>query len=185
MPYRRELKEEAELAKLTLSNSSLDDRNKKTLLHLINTSTEAINSSNVEEKFQKTAEAISGLILTHITFLDCVDKKIDAANREQCKNCTAMAHTTEYNERIKEEQLFEKWSRENNIPYNPHTNFSTTCKAEDSEIVVDKETETTISFYKNLLKKAVVTPWFWICVSVFVCSPYSIKLLDMILSFFK
>jgi hypothetical protein len=72
----KEIQEEAEFAKNHLMNSSLDDRCKKSLLRLINTATLATNGVSTEEKIQKITEAIQGLVMAQITFLDSVDKKI-------------------------------------------------------------------------------------------------------------
>ena len=91
----KEVLEETEFAKSHLMNSSLDDRCKKSLLRLLNTATLATNGISTEEKIQKITEAIQGLVLSQITFLDAVDKKIQIANKEQCKNCKAMSHAND------------------------------------------------------------------------------------------
>jgi len=50
MALSKEIQEEAELAKNHLMNSNLDDRCKKSLLRLLNTTTLATNGLSVEEK---------------------------------------------------------------------------------------------------------------------------------------
>lgn len=76
MSLSKEIAEESEFAKTQLMNSNLDDRCKRSLLRLINCSMIATNGISTEEKIQKITEAIHGLVLSQITFLDTVDKKI-------------------------------------------------------------------------------------------------------------
>lgn len=92
MSLSKEIAEESEFAKTQLMNSDLDDRCKRSLLRLINCSMMATNGISTEEKIQKITEAIHGLVLSQITFLDTVDKKIQQANKEQCKTCEAMQY---------------------------------------------------------------------------------------------
>ena len=107
MALSKEILEEAELAKNHLMNSSLDDRCKKSLLRLLNTTTLATNGLSVEEKIQKITESIHGLILSQITFLDTVDKKIDTANKAQCVNCKAMHHANEVEEEKERQKIID------------------------------------------------------------------------------
>lgn len=105
----KEVLEEAEFAKNHLMNSTLDDRCKKSLLRLLNTATMATNGISTEEKIQKITEAIQGLVLSQITFLDAVDKKIQIANKEQCMSCKAMMHATEVEQEKAKQKLIEEW----------------------------------------------------------------------------
>ena len=110
----KEILEEAEFAKNHLMNSSLD-RCKKSLLRLLNTATMATNGISTEEKIQKITEAIQGLVLSQITFLDTVDKKIEKANREQCNSCKAMRHAVEVDREKEKEEIIRGWKEANGI----------------------------------------------------------------------
>lgn len=53
------------------------------------------------------------MVVSQITFLDSVDKKIEAANREQCKTCKAMKLADDVEEQKKREEIIDAWKREN------------------------------------------------------------------------
>lgn len=55
-----------------------------------------------------------GLVVSQVTFLDAVDKKIDNANKEQCKTCKAMKHANDVEEQKKQEEIIEAWKKANN-----------------------------------------------------------------------
>ena len=69
----------------------------------------ATNGMSLEEKVQKVTEAVCGMVLSQITFLDSVDKKIESANREQCKSCKAMKLANDVEEQKKQEEIINAW----------------------------------------------------------------------------
>lgn len=167
----KEVLEEAEFAKNHLMNSTLDDRCKKSLLRLLNTATIATNGISTEEKIQKITEAIQGLVLSQITFLDAVDKKIQMANKEQCRSCKAMAHTLEVEQEEAKKKLIEDWKAANGIT--------------DETLQKDKDaSEYDDATWLVVLKKLIVQPGVWIFLTVLAISPYGVDIIKAILNFF-
>lgn len=164
----KEILEETEIAKNHLMNSSLDDRCKKSLLRLLNTAAIATNGISTDEKIQKITEAIQGLVLSQITFLDTVDKKIEKANKEQCKECKAMAYANEIEAEEAKQKLIEDWKAANGIT---DEDLSSKSKEEDSWI--------------GILKKIIVQPGMWIFLTILTISPYGVDIVKAVLEFFS
>ena len=161
MALSKEIEEEVELAKNHLMSSGLDDRCKKSLLRLLNTATLATNGLSVEEKIQKITEAIFGLVLSQLTFLDTVDKKIENANKAQCVSCKAMKHANEVEEEEKNRKLIEDWKAANGI--------------------VDKKDEEAEDGWTRFLKQLLLKPYVYVVASILAISPYSIEIIRMIM----
>ena len=165
MALSKEILEEAELAKNHLMNSSLDDRCKKSLLRLLNTTTLATNGLSVEEKIQKITESIHGLILSQITFLDTVDKKIDTANKAQCVSCKAMRHANEVEAEKEHQKIIEQWNEANGIA---------------DKNADDDRAHSWASFIRKILLK----PYPYVVLGVLVISPYGVDIVKMFLETF-
>ena len=161
MALSKEIEEEVELAKNHLMSSGLDDRCKKSLLRLLNTATLATNGLSVEEKIQKITEAIFGLVLSQLTFLDTVDKKIENANKAQCVSCKAMKHATEVEEEEKNRKLIEDWKAANGI--------------------VDKKDEEAADGWTVFLKQLLLKPYVYVVASILAISPYGLEIIRMIM----
>ena len=161
MALSKEIEEEVEFAKNHLMSSSLDDRCKKSLLRLLNTATLATNGLSVEQKIQKITEAIFGLVLSQLTFLDTVDKKIENANKAQCIGCKAMKHATEVEEEEKNRKLIEDWKAANGI--------------------VDKKDEEAEDGWTRFLKQLLLKPYVYVVASILAISPYGIEIIRMII----
>ena len=166
----KEVLEEAEFAKNHLMNSSLDDRCKKSLLRLLNTATMATNGISTEEKIQKITESIQGLVLSQITFLDAVDKKIQTANREQCRNCKAMAHANDIEQEEAKKKLIEDWKAANGIT--------------DDDLQKDKSPSSSEDTWLGTLRKLIVQPGLWIFLTILTISPYGVDIVKIFLNFF-
>lgn len=158
-----EILEEAELAKSHLMGSNLDDRCKKSLMRLLNISTMATNGLSVEEKIQKITEAIHGLVLSQITFLDSVDKKIAKANAEKCKDCKAMRHADDMEAREEREEIIKQWKQANGISDEPARE--------------DPAQDGWIGFFKKL----VTQPAMWVFLTFLAISPYGVDIVKAIL----
>ena len=165
MALSKEILEEAELAKNHLMNSSLDDRCKKSLLRLLNTTTLATNGLSVEEKIQKITESIHGLILSQITFLDTVDKKIDTANKAQCVSCKAMRHANEVEEEKEHQKIIEQWKEANGI---------TDKNADDDSV----------DSWASVIRKILIKPYPYVVLGVLVIRPYGVDIVKMFLETF-
>ena len=165
MALSKEILEEAELAKNHLMNSSLDDRCKKSLLRLLNTTTLATNGLSVEEKIQKITESIHGLILSQITFLDTVDKKIETANKAQCVSCKAMRHANEVEEEKEHQKIIEQWKEANGI---------TDKNADDDSA----------DSWASVIRKILLKPYPYAVLGVLVISPYGVDIVKMLLETF-
>lgn len=168
----KEILEEAEFAKNHLMNSSLDDRCKKSLLRLLNTATMATNGISTDQKIQKITEAIQGLVLSQITFLDTVDKKIEKANKEQCKKCKAMAHAEMVEAEEAKKKLIEDWKAANGITDDD--------LKQDSKGDGDKKQNS----WSDVIKKIVIQPGMWIFLTILTISPYGVDIVNAILQFF-
>lgn len=105
MALPKDIAEDVEIAKGRLMQSSLDDNSKKCILRFLNSSATATNGVSIEEKIQKMSESLLGMVLYQIQFLDAVDKKIETANKEQCKDCKAMKLAVGVEEHEKHEIL--------------------------------------------------------------------------------
>ena len=165
MALSKEILEEPELAKNHLMNSSLDDRCKKSLLRLLNTTTLATNGLSVEEKIQKITESIHGLILSQITFLDTVDKKIETANKAQCVSCKAMRHANEVEEEKEHQKIIEQWKEANGI--------------------ADKNADDdSADSWPSVIRKILLKPYPYVVLGVLVISPYGVDIVKMLLETF-
>lgn len=51
--------------------------------------------------------------MTQIAFLDSIDKKIELANKEQCKTCKAMKMAEDAEEEKKREEIINAWKDAN------------------------------------------------------------------------
>ena len=165
MALSKEIEEEVEFAKNHLMSSSLDDRCKKSLLRLLNTATLATNGLSVEEKIQKITESIHGLILSQITFLDTVDKKIDTANKAQCVSCKAMRHANEVEEEKEHQKIIEQWKEANGI---------TDKNADDDSA----------DSWASVIRKILLKPYPYVVLGVLVISPYGVDIVKMFLETF-
>lgn len=166
MAVSKEFLEEAEFVKTRIMHSNLDEQCKKSLHRLINISTEATNGLTLDEKVQKVTEAICGMVFSQVNFLDTVDKKIENANKEQCKTCAAMKHATdEEHEKQRQEAILE-WKKQNGY-------------------VDGKNSIPSNMSIFDTLKTVLVRPWAWIFGSILVFSPYGVQIVDSILKFFQ
>ena len=172
MALSKEIIEESEFAKTQLMSSSLDERCKKQMLHLLNISMTATNGISVEEKIQKITEAIYGLVISQFTFLDSVDKKIAAANREQCKACKAMKHADDVELQKQKDQLIEEWKKANGY------DTPTTCIEKSSE-------DSSELSWSGVIKKFLTQPGIWILGIVMTISPYGVDIVRALLEFFS
>lgn len=168
MALSKEIEEDTEFAKNHLMQSSLNEKCKKSLLRLLNTSTLATNGISIEEKVQKITEAILGMVISQITFLDSVDKKIETSNKEQCKKCKAMKLANNVEEQKKKDEIIEAWKQANGI------------KDNSSSSNVDMSKMSIIDTAKTVLTK----PWAWIFGSILVFSPYGVDIINAFLNFF-
>lgn len=115
MSLSQQIVENAEFAKHRLMQSSLDEQCKKQLLTLLDVSNEATNGITLEQKVQRITETIQGMVISQITFLDSIDKKIAKANQEKCDNCKAMKLANEVEEQKRNEEVINAWKEANGI----------------------------------------------------------------------
>lgn len=169
MSLQKDIIEESEFAKNHLMQSKLDEKCKKSLLRLLSISTMATNGISLEEKVQKITEIIHGLVISQITFLDSVDKKIEAANKEQCKSCKAMKHANDVEEEEKREEIIDAWKMANGIK---DTNDSSTKNVSNLSPI-------------DIIKLGFIKPYGWIVCGLAVFSPYCGDIINAIVSFFK
>ena len=168
MALPKEVDEDMEFAKTKLMQSSLDDTCKKSLLKLLNASKLATNGLSLEDKVQKVTESIFGMIISQIAFLDAIDKKIDTANKEQCKTCRAMKLVNDVEEQKKQEEIINAWKEANGYKDSDKRN------ADPSKM----------SLY-DAIKTILVKPWAWVFGAILVFSPYGVQIVDAILNFFQ
>lgn len=170
MALSKEIQEEAELAKNHLMNSNLDDRCKKSLLRLLNTTTLATNGLSVEEKMQKITESIHGLIISQITFLDTVDKKIETANKAQCVDCKAMKHATEVEAEKERQAIIAQWKEANGIV--------------DSTESFDSKVNATSVDWTDIIKQLLLKPYIYVVIGLLTISPYGVEIVKMLITTF-
>lgn len=165
MAISKEILEETEFAKSQLMHSALDEKCKRSLHRLIDISTTATNGLSLEEKVQKVTEAICTMVLSQITFLDSIDKRIEKSNKEQCASCKAMKLANDVEEQKKQEEIINAWKEANGIN--------------------DKDAkDSTHSLYETL-KTVLVKPWAWVFASLLIFSPYCVQIVNAILNFFQ
>lgn len=167
MAFSKETIEVAEYAKSKLMQSKLDDKCKESLHKLLTVSTIATNGISLEEKVQKITEAIFGMVVTQITFLDQIDKKIENANKEQCKECKAMKLALDTEEEKKHEEIINAWKEANGYK-DP-----------------SKDTDPSSLTIAGAIKTILVKPWAWIFGCIIVFSPYGVQIVNSILQFFS
>ena len=165
MSVSKEFLEEAEFAKNRIMQSNLDTSCKKSLYRLVNISTEATNGLTLDEKVQKITEAICGMVFSQVNFLDTVDKKIENANKEQCKTCIAMKHATDEESEKTKQQVIEEWKKQHGY---------TEDKKESEKMSI-----------LDTVKAVLVKPYVWLFGTVLVFSPYGVQIVDAVLKFFN
>lgn len=165
MSLSKEIAEESEFAKTQLMNSDLDDRCKRSLFRLINCSMMATNDISTEEKIRKITEAIHGLVLSQITFIDTINKKIQQENREQCKTCEAMRYVHGVKNEEQKQQIIDEWL------------------AKTGQKKPDEEPEEKKS-WSDTIKHVLCRPGVWIFLTLVMISPYGVDILKVILEFF-
>lgn len=170
MAMSKEILEETEFAKNhIMSHSNLDEKCKKSVLRLLNIASTATNGVSLEEKVQLTTEAIFGMVISQIAFLDTIDKKIENANKEQCKICKAMKHANEEEELKKQQQIIEQWKKEHGFK---------------EEKFKKQEIDPSHLSLFGMLKTILVKPYAWLFGIVLVFSPYGVQIVEAILKFF-
>lgn len=168
MALPKELVEDTHFAMdKVMHSTSLDDQSKKQLHRLLKDSTEATNGISTEEKIQKVTESILRMVLSQVTFLDAIDKKIETANKKQCQDCKAMKLANEVEERKKQEDIINAYKEAHGI--------------KDSADAPDPSTMTLYGVVKTVLAK----PWAWIFGAVLVFSPYGAQIVKSILDFYS
>ena len=167
MSIPKNIVEDTEFAKNHLMQSSLDEKCKKQLLSLLHTASEATNGITLEEKVQKITESILGLVISQITFLDSVDKKIATANQEKCNGCKAMKLANDTEEQKRQEEIINAWKEANGIKDAPQ------------QANVDVKQLSMSDTVKMILLK----PFVWIFGTVVAFSPYGVDMLNAILKF--
>lgn len=170
MSLQKDIVEESEFAKDRLIQSKLDEKCKRSLLRLLSISTTATNGISLEEKVQKITEIIHGLVISQITFLDQVDKKIESANKEQCKSCKAMKHANDVEEEEKREEIISAWKTANGIK--DTTDQNTTSNISELSTI-------------DIIKLGFIKPYGWIVCGLAVFSPYCGDIINAVMSFFK
>ena len=55
------------------------------------------------------------MVISQITFLDSIDKKIEQANTEKCESCKAMKHVNDIEEQKRQEEIINAWKEANGI----------------------------------------------------------------------
>ena len=106
-------------------------------------------------------------MISQITFLDSVDKKIASANKEQCDNCKAMKLANETEEQKRQEEIINAWKEANGIKDTPQ------------QANVDVKQLSMSDTVKMILLK----PFVWIFGTVIAFSPYGVDMLNAILKF--
>lgn len=167
MALSKETLEATEYAKSQLMTSNLDDEVKKQLYNLLTVSTMATNGISVDEKIQKITECIHDLAILQMTFLNTVDKKIELANKEQCKSCKAMQHASESEARKRREEIIASWKAANGYK-------------DDADDEEEQSSKGWIEFAKKLLLK----PYAWIFGSLLVISPHSVDIIKVMIEAF-
>ena len=97
------------------------------------------------------------MVVSQITFLDSVDKKIDAANKEQCTQCKAMKLANDVEEQKKQEEIINAWKEANG--YKDEAKKS----ANASELSI-----------LGVVKTILVAPYAWVFGCILVFSPYGV-----------
>lgn len=109
------------------------------------------------------------MVLSQITFLDSIEKKIIIANQEKCNSCKAMKLANEVEEQKRQEEIINAWKEANGIKDKPQQSS------------VDVEKMSIIDTTKMILLK----PWCWIFGTIVAFSPYGVDMLNAILKFFS
>ena len=170
MALSKEILEDTEFAKSQLMSSDLDASQKKAVLRLLNITAEATNGISVEEKIQKITESIHGLVLSQITFINAVDKKIEKAISNRCSECKAFRHANDVELEKQKTEIIDAWKSANGITdkdEKPKNNAS----LEDSS-------------WMGVLKTILVKPAVWVFLSILVISPYGVDIVKALLEFF-
>ena len=189
MSLNKDIVEEAEFAKNHLMQSTLDEKCKKSLLRLLNVSTMATNGISMQDKVQKITEIIQGLVISQITFLDSVDRRIEIANKEHCRTCKAMKHAIDVEEEEKAEKIIAAWKLANANAINGGNSTPDGSDCSDNNKSTDGSSISTQDISKmsvlDIIKMGFVKPYGWILCTIAVFSPHCVDIMQMILNFFK
>ena len=168
MALSKEIEEDTEFAKSQLMSSDLDAGSKKALLRLLNVSMEATNGISVDEKIQKITETIHGLVISQISFINSIDKKIEKAAADRCATCKAYKHADDVEFEKQKAQIIASWKAANGL-----TDDKLKDKQEDKEEMS----------WMSVLKLVITKPAAWIFLSILVISPYGVDIVKAILQF--
>ena len=169
MALSKDIMEETEFAKSQVMNSSLESGWKKSILRLLNISTEATNGISLDEKIQKITEAIHGLVLSQINFISAIDKKIENAIENRCNTCKAFKHANDVEFEKQKEEIIQSWKEANGIKDDKKKDTTDEHEHEQS--------------WMGVLKTILVKPAAWIFLSILVLSPYGVDIVKAILEF--
>ena len=152
----------------------------------------ATNGISTEEKVQKITEVIQGLVISQITFLDSIDRRIEIASKEHCKTCKAMKHAIDVEEEEKAEKIIAAWKLAQQANSNAQTNDADGSDGSNSDgnkqinsNVNSKQTDISKLSIIDIIKLGFVKPYGWILCTIAVFSPHCVDILQMIMNFFK
>lgn len=171
MALAQETLEDTEFAKQQVMSLNVDQTWKKQMMRLLNTSVEATNGITVEEKIQKITEIMHGLVVSQVAFINSIDRKIEEAAANRCRDCKAMKHAEEIDYQKRKEQIIKQWKAENGI------------KSDDAS--KDSDETTSSDSWMDVVKKLLLKPGIWIFGTVLVISPYGVDILKTLLEFFS
>ena len=174
---------EAEIAKVRIANSKVDDDTKRNFIELINTSEMATNGITQEQKVQALTECMARLSFSLATFLDRTESRI--SNIEDLQAREHPADRMKYI-KSKEEELAEIEAYRNS--HNIIPNITIDGKNVLTETIhIKKKDETkqdadsqyrTIDKILDILKM----PMIWVFASVAACSPHAADVINAIIS---
>ena len=64
---------------------------------------------------QKITESVLGMVISQITFLDTLDKKIADTHEKRCSECKAMKLANETEQQKHQEEIINAWKEANGI----------------------------------------------------------------------
>lgn len=108
-------------------------------------------------------------------FINYVDNKVMTANRDQCKNCKAMAHAEDVEQKQKQEEIIAAWQQANGYPV--------TAKGQQAPANAAQKPAPKSATMMDTMKEILVKPYFWVFGSLLVFSPYGVEIVKAILAF--
>lgn len=148
-----------------MTDQHMSEEYKQQLISALTVAELATNGISTDDKIQKIAEAIHGMLCSQSTMYNDIIKAVAELNVKQCKDCKAMKYVSdEEDKKLRDEQI---------------------QKMLEANGGNKQEADLKDSSWKELLKQLLMKPYIYMVLCVFAISPYGASIINAILAYFS